>query len=411
MSTSNVNGHGNGKLPGSGEDEGFEPDLGGFDPNHRGSEAPLLNAETPLAAATSAGATVATGPTSALGLLKRPTLLDDRDTGSSWDENETRKSKRTNPVVRAFVFIGLGLASFFFFLYLTFPYGVIKEVVVSTISDTLRKSGIPVRVSIGSLRPYWFTGLQLKDVQVTNAADANANLKLGEATVRLNLLPLLIGRATVTARLTQAAGRLDAEIVMPLVGAIQGHQSPSLARVDFKAFALDPLINHALAVARGSKDPAMVLVLPLLAKTTAGGALSGSLVLDNPDTAHFGRAKGTVTLDVKNAFLHIDDSTLKMPKQNFSDARIGLKFENNAIVVNDTKFKAEDIGVGLDGKITLPELPGNSATAELDLALSMHGEIEKNLGFIIPNMMRCKPLANGELKAKLSGPVAQMRCD
>ena len=116
MSTSNVNGHGNGKHPGSDEDDGFEPALDGLDPTTRGAEAPVLTAGSPLAAATSTGATLATAPASTLGLLKRPTLLDDRETASSWDENETRKSKRTNPVVRAFVFIGLGLASFFFFL-------------------------------------------------------------------------------------------------------------------------------------------------------------------------------------------------------------------------------------------------------------------------------------------------------
>ncbi len=348
---------------------------------------------------------------SALGLLKRPTLLDDRDGSSAWDEGEVKKGKRTHPLVRALAFVALGLTSFLFFLYVTFPYGVIKEVVVSSIADNLRSSGIPARVSIGSMRPHWFTGVQLKNVVVTNAADSEANLRLGEVTVRLNLLPLLIGRATVTGRITQAGGALDLRVNMPIVGAILGHQSPSLARLDFKSFALDPIFNHVLAIARGSKNPAMVLVLPLLAKTTAGGSLTGSLVLDNPDTENFTRAKGTVDLDIKDGFLHIDDTTLKIPKQTFTDAKIGLKFENNAIVLADTKFKAEDIGVGLNGRVALPEIAGNPPIAELDLDLSMHGEVEKNLGFIIPNMMRCKPLTGGELKAKLTGPVSQMRCD
>jgi len=390
-----------GDRPDDNANEGTEPSMVGVGSASGTAALPVGPTVTPVSA----------GPGSALGLLKRPTLLDDRDAGSSWDEAETRKGKRTNPVVRAFLFIGLGLASFFFFLYLTFPYGVIKEVVVSTVTDSLRKSGIPVRIAIGSLRPHWFTGIQLKDVQVTNAADPDANLKIGEATVRLNLLPLLLGKATVAGRVTQAGGAMNLRVDLPILGAINGHQSPSLARVDFQSFALDPIFNHALAVARGSKDPAMVLVLPLLAKTTAGGSLTGSLTLDNPDTATFIRAKGAMNLDVKDAFLHIDDATLKMPKQNFTDARIGLKFENNAILVNGTKFKAEDIGVGLDGRVTLPESPTGSPIAELDMNLSMHGEIEKNLGFIIPNMMRCKPLANGELKAKLTGPVSQMRCD
>jgi type II secretion system protein N len=408
--------NGESRAPGNGtpqearaaEAEGIEPIFSDESSGHSSAvlpggsnvsrEADVLAVNSPLAG-------------SALGFLKRPTLLDDRDSGSTWDEAEKRKAKRTNPVVRAFGFIGLGLASFCFFLYLTFPYGVIKEVVVSSVSDSLRKSGIPVRISIGSLRPHWFTGIRVKDVRIANAADPDATLKIVEATLRLNVLPLLWGSATVTGHLTQAGGDMDVRATLPIIGAINGNQSPSSARIEFQSFALDPFFNHVLAVARASKDPSLVLVLPLLAKTTAGGMLSGSVTLDNSDTANFVHAKGEVKLDIKDAFLHIDDATLKIPKQTFSDARIGLKFENNAILVNGTKLKAEDIGLGLDGKVTLADSPAGTMTADLDMALSMHGEIEKNLGFIIPNMMRCKPLASGELKAKLTGPVTQMRCD
>jgi|GEM_PF-679373 len=347
-----------------------------------------------------------------MGLLKRPTLLDGRGDGSSWDEEDTtRRSRRSHPVLRAVLFVALGIFSFLFFLYLTFPYGVIKEVVVSTVTDTLRKAGVPVRVSIGSLRPYWFTGLEVQNVQVTNAADPNANLKIGEARVRLSVLPLLLGKATVNARVTQAGGAMEVRVDMPLLAAARGAQSPSFAKVTFDRFALDPLANHGLAYARGSKDPAMVLVLPLLAKTTAGGSLTGNVVLENSDVMNFTRAKGSVRIDVADAFLHIDDATLKIPKQSFKDAKIDAKFENNAVVLTDVKFKAEDIGVGLIGRVSLPEMQDNPAVADLDFDLSMHGEIEKNLGFILPNMMRCKPLTGGELKAKLTGPVSMMKCD
>jgi type II secretion system protein N len=350
-------------------------------------------------------------PTATLGFMKRPTLFEGVGENNVWNEEESSRKKRTRPAVRISLYVALALLSFLFFLYITFPYGVIKEVVVSSVTDNLRKSGIPVRVSIGTLKPYWFTGLELRNVVVTNAADTNAHLKMEKATLRLNVLPLLIGKISVSGLVEQGRGELDLKANLPLIGALKGHPSPSSVQVEFRQFSLDPIFNHGLAFARGSKDPSMVLVLPLLAKTTAGGTLSGQMSMENSDTSNFTRAKGAIKLAMAKAFLHIDDQTLKIPRQEFSDAKIDLKFENNALVFEDTNFKAEDIGVGLAGKVTLPEMQGNPPTAELDLKLSMHGEIEKNLGFIIPQMLRCSPLNAGELKAKLTGPLSQMRCD
>ena len=343
--------------------------------------------------------------------IKKGSLFDRKDSEySAWDNEEPKKQKRMRPVLRAFIYIGIGALSFLLFLYLTFPYGVIKEVAVSQIAEVLRSAGYPVRVSIGSLRPYWFTGIQLKDVKVVNSTDSAASLSLGEVTFRLNVLPLLWGTAKIEGKITQAGGSVELSADVPLLAAAKGISSPSDAQVKFKSFALDPFINHILAVAKGSKDPAMVLVLPLLATTTVGGALNGDIQLENSDVSHFSKAKGSVKLKIQNAFFHINDNTLKIPRQEFKDANIELGFENNAVLVKDVKLKAEDIGIVLAGRVALPEIAGNPPLAELDMELSMHGEIDKNLGFIVPNMMRCKPLTAGELKAKLSGPISQISC-
>ena len=351
---------------------------------------------------------VPTGASGAFISLKRPTSLG----STAWNEEAVPKGKRTHPLVRAVLYVGLGLVSFILFLYLTFPYGVIKEVAVSKVTEMFQKQGLPLRLSIGSMNPSWVTGLELENVQLTNVADAAATLKLGSVHVRLNVLPFLWGTIKVTAKATQTGGFMEAAVGLPLWGLIKGEQSPKYANIDFKSFQLDPLFNHGLAVVRGSKDPAMVLLLPLVAKTTAGGSLTGKIVFENSDTSHFGKAKSTAVLNIAGAFLHINDSTLKIPKQEFETAKIDLKFENNTLSIgNTTKFGAPDIGIGLGGKVLFSEIPGAPANADLDLDLSMHGEIEKNLGFIVPNMMRCKPLTAGELKAKLTGPVTQMKCE
>ncbi len=345
-------------------------------------------------------------PMAAFGSLKRPTALGK----SAWNEESTPKGKRTNRFLRAALYVSLGFCSFIFFLYLTFPYGVLKEVLVSKITESIQKAGYPVRVGIGSLRPNWITGIQAENVIVSNSTDSTALLKLGIVTARVNLLPLLIGQIGISAYVSQSGGYLDADLKIPMFGAIKG-AGPKFVQVNFKSFSLDPIFNHVLAIARGSRDPAMVLVLPLLAKTVAGGSLSGRIQLDNPEPMTFVKAVGKIDLSIANGFLHIDDSTLLIPKQSFTTAKVDLNFGNNSITIgNSTKFSAEDIGIGLGGKIGLPESAAAQANADLDLELTMRGNIEKSLGFIVPNMLRCKPLTNGTLKAKLSGPVANMAC-
>ena len=348
-----------------------------------------------------------------ISLAKRSALFEGtKGDASNWNDQDVVRKRKTHPVVQGIIYFLVGLGSFLIFVYLTFPYGVIKEVAVSALTENFRKTGLPVRVAIGGLKPHWLTGVKLKDVTITNVTNQHAVITFTNVTARLNMLPLLLGKISIGASVSQSSGTLDVAAELPLFSAIRGLlASPSSANIELKNFSLDPFINHALAYARASKDPGMVLVLPLLAQTTGGGAVSGELSMENPDASHFGKAKGKIQLQLAKGFFHIDDTTLKIPRQNFNDVRIDLGFANNSIEFKNLQLKAEDIGVGITGKVALADLPGSVAQADLNFELSMHGEIEKNLGFIVPNMMRCKPLVQGELKAKLTGPVSQMACE
>lgn len=323
----------------------------------------------------------------------------------SWDEEHETKPKRRNKAARIAFLVGLGFVSFFIFVYLTFPYGVLKEVATTKINEALQASGQPISIRVGALHPYWFTGIELNNVVVSNATDANATLKLGEVTTRLNILPLFLGRIGVSGRATQAGGSLEFDAKIPIMSIIQGNPNPRTVEVSFKNFSLDALFNHGLAIPRASKDPAMMLIQPILMKTSAGGSLSGDIAFENID-----KMTGVVDLTVANLFLNISDETLQIPQQNFSAAEIDLKYQNNALVFTDTKFEAPDIGIAVSGNITIPELPNAVSEANLDMTLNMHGQIEKSLGMIVPNIMRCKPLVDGKLEAKLQGPLTNMTC-
>jgi type II secretion system protein N len=303
------------------------------------------------------------------------------------------------------------MASFLFFLYVTFPYGVIKEVIVDRVTQEIQKSGTPVRLSIGSLEPYWFTGIELENVSLTNITLDAANLRLGKVRVYVNPFAVILGRIGVSVYLTQVGGSAAIDIALPILSLIKGAPSPSQATVELKSFSLDPFFNHALALAAGSKDPAMILIAPLVNTTKIGGNLSGTINFKNSNTEHFGNAKGNFELSIADGFLHIDDQTLKIRKQSFTTANLDLSFENNALVLgNQTKFAAEDIEISLNGRITLPDLSKQPPQANLNFELTMRDKIQDSLGFIVPNMLRCPALTNGTLKANLAGPISAMVC-
>jgi type II secretion system protein N len=329
-----------------------------------------------------------------------------------WNEEIPQREKKSKKFLRVISYILLGIFSFLFFLYFTFPYGVLKEVLVVQVADNMGRSGMPIRLSIGSLKPYWFTGVQLQNVNFTNRNESKVSAKFPEITARLQLLPLLIGKVKVNAEITQAKGNFEASVTVPILSLVRGTGVPSSAEIQFTDFSLEPFLQHGIAIVKQSKDTAAILIGPLLAKTTAGGSLFGKLNLENADTSSFARAIGTVKLNLQNGYLHIADETLKIPRQNFKTANLDLRYESAAISFGkDSKFSAEDLDIGLSGKIDIPETPGTPPIANLELELGMRGQIEKNLGQIITSILRCKPLSEGKLIAKLTGPLGGTACE
>lgn len=326
-----------------------------------------------------------------------------------WNQQETQqpKKKQNKKWIRITSYVGLGLFSFFFFLYLTFPYGVLKEILAVQVTTAMQASGLPMRLSIGSAGPHWFTGMKFENVTLSNVADPSVNMRFAEASARVNVLPLLIGTVSVSGKVAQAGGATDFYVALPLFGLISGAPFPKRAEIDFKSFSIDGLFNHAIAMAKGSKNPSMALVLPLIEKSSAGGKISGTVRVSNSTPSDPSKAIGKVNLNLANAFLHINDETLKIPRQNFKEAKVELSYESGTASIQGIKFIAPDIGINLNGKIADSAM---GAEADLNLKLSMHGSVRENLGSLVPLIMRCRELVNGELDAKLKGPVAGMNC-
>lgn len=325
-----------------------------------------------------------------------------------WSDDVIPKARR--PALRYTSYVGIGFISFLVFLYFTFPYGILKELLTAKISESLAASGLSMRVSLGKMEPYWLTGVSISNLTISQAATPDTKLTLSEVKTRLNILPLFIGRISVSSEILQGkTGSIRAHVSIPVLDALKG-APPKDLKVHFKAFALDAFFQQGLAFAKNSKDTAMLLLQPILAKSSAGGQLSGYVSFVNTDSSQSQGGVSDVKLSILKGFLHIDDNTLQIPRQNFNTAKIDLHMEKNQITIAPgTQFAAEDLDITLGGRVNLAS-PVGQPEANLNLTLKMSGQIEKNLGLIVPNILRCQPLKDGLLQAKLEGPVSNLAC-
>jgi type II secretion system protein N len=322
---------------------------------------------------------------------------------------------------RCLGYVLLGIVSFIIFLYLTFPYAVVKEGLVGAVSDAMQQMGISARLNIGVLRPDWFTGVALENVTLVNSRDTTAQVRFGVIKARLNVLPLLLGRISVSAYVTQSGGTLDANFVLPIGGLIAGRPSLREGDLRFTNFQIDSFIGQALSIVKSSTNPGMATIIPLISVTSAGGFLSGKIVVSASDFADTDTVKGRIDLNTKQMFLHINDNVLQIPRQEFSVARIDATLDKGAVVFgNGTSFVAPDVDLTLGGRVGSSGRQG-PVEANITLKLAMRRRIQENIGNIVPVMLKCysplkeKDLEDGKkewlLDARIVGPIESFACE
>jgi type II secretion system protein N len=198
------------------------------------------------------------------------------------------------PVVFGFFFVT--------FVYFTFPYDRLAELIVAqaeaprTTRTGVQPSGI--ELAIGSLEPTLLPGLEARDVAVTflpQPATPGAPLPTGEGAprpvvmrldklrVRLSILPLLWGRANVSFSLQGMQGEAEGSASMLLrAPAPEAPTTPPRAGAAPAAAPEGPVVTDLEVTTRdldlGQLGPVVQAVgLPL------GGRMSGTLRMEVPD--------------------------------------------------------------------------------------------------------------------------------
>lgn len=347
-----------------------------------------------------------------------PTTMRSQFGTDTWTDSITPRSKKTKRTKVILTYVGVGIISFLIFLYLSFPFNVVKEVIISKVNETFIQQKLPIRISVASFKPKFPIGINLEDIQVSNVNDPLANIKIGKASAWVNVLSLLIGKVDADVRLTQSGGSLDMNYNVGLAALPKmARQSSSglpagNARLTFQNFEIKPLVANALAFVRSGNNPALQTIQPFL-RTEVSGQISGNIRLDLPSFSEtLDKMLLDVDLKIGKAYFEMKDETLAIPRQEFTDARAKLKLSKKSIEIpTETKFIANDIGINLSGRMNVSDNLGVN-DVQLKLGLLLKGKIEENFKTLLPVILGCDltKMVNGKMDVELNGNFSALTC-
>jgi type II secretion system protein N len=240
----------------------------------------------------------------------------------------------------------------FMFAYFTFPYERLRERLLVELEAQRQNNPNAQRVDIQSLGPYWFSGVSLKGLSLIAPRSGSSEqgalaskVTFDQAHVRVSLLPLLIGRVTVT---------FGAKV---FDGSIAGWT---------RANSEGRLIEASLDDINVGK---MSMLGDLIGGLPMSGMLNGKMEWSLPDQK-LAKANGTLSLAIAD-FTAGDGTTKVAGKLALPQLKVGaldLSAEVKDGILKITKLGAQDKDLDFagEGKISLRD-PFRDSLADVNL--------------------------------------------
>lgn len=269
------------------------------------------------------------------------------------------------------------VTTFLLFVYWTFPYDRLRDKIVAEFDKSQKNpTGARQALSIGRLEPSWFTGVVLKDVQLTSyPADPTkptSVLSADEIKARVSFWSLFSAAKDITFSAKALGGTIEGSIThTPSAPPKEGEVRPGKdkgPRFD-RAFKMeiDGITLNTLAPLKDAVG------------TEVGGTLKGSIEVVYGET-RIDKANGTVNLEIENFWvsdgkkpfkvpalkLVFGSEDITLPQMVIGNVPIQVAVKNGVARVEKMEAKGKDVDMQLDGQITLRE---NVAESDLMLGL------------------------------------------
>lgn len=284
------------------------------------------------------------------------------------------ESKRGRP----FGYVILFFFSLVFFVYLTFPYGVLKETLTTNISQS---TGLVIRMK--DFGPSLPLGFAAGEVSVSGGGSGDKSFGMETASLHVSLLPLLWGTLTAGLELeSKNDGWLELELDFSLIDMIfDSVFLPGQVFLQAEEFDIGGLASFFIA-REGTKPGANPMVSGLLTKIDLRGHLDGGVEIDL-DVDDPTRSAGNVNLLLKKAVLKVNDPSLNLPEQRFKKALLRASMQSGSLKVDKKSgFHTEDLKIDVSGNIQLRQKIERS-TLNLLLNLKLFKTLKEQFGFMV----------------------------
>lgn len=293
--------------------------------------------------------------------------------------------------------IGLFIVSLLFFLYMSFPYGVLKEALSSQIQLA---TGITVRME--SLGPAFPFGLSAGGVEIYKGR--SPRFKIKEVTASVSVWQLLMLRLGLSVEAEDPkGGDLAVSVGYGVFDLVTGNIGlPSKVSMTAKSFSLDSLASFAIQAAVDS-GVGGAIAGPLLAKLGLRGNLTGKADISLNSKA-LSQSSGFIKVALTDSVLVLSDPSLNFPDQAFKTAQISANLAGGSLNVDPaTRLTTADLDVGVDGKVALKSSMTNSDLS-LKAFLKLQGLLGEQYGMLVDGLSNGMS-KNGSLNLQISGTV------
>ena len=293
-------------------------------------------------------------------------------------------------------YVLLFVVSFIFFLYLTFPYGVLKESMAAFIS---KQAGLDIH--IGELRPSLPLGFDMTDVTLAPVGGGPV-LELKEVQIDFSMLNLLFGAIAINLDLLDKdRGEFEASVKFSLIDLLKKNFMPYKIAFDANKFGIGQFIAFGLnRMAMNPNNPAGQLFTPLLDQMKIVGKMQGeaSFFLD---VGNLSESTGSVDLKLADAALKLENASLDMADQTFSKAAFKANMASgNLTITKDSGFHTQELMLDFSGDAKLKPQIGQSLL-NFNIGFRLDKGLKDKFGFIID----AKGGTDGAIRINIKGTV------
>ena len=303
------------------------------------------------------------------------------------------KSKSTK-----LIYILSFLVSFFLFLFLTFPFEVLKETIAQKISQV---SGLSV--SMESLSPNLPLGINSEGVSIARPGGKKA--KIDEIDIDFKFFALFTGNLGIGLEIEDNKGNLELDVSIPISGLLANNLLPAFLEFQTEKFNLTELIGFGLDYYANSAS-VNPLIGPLLKQLSLKGAVTSSVKIDL-DTKDPKSSEGNANIKFSGLSMASTDKSLGIPMQKFKTAQFIAKLSAGDFKVDPrSKFVSDQLGISLSGTVGLKN-PISRSNLKMDVGMDLSGEIKENIGSLIAMLLLKTDSStwNGKATMQLSGTL------